>query len=163
MILFLLFCILGPFVVAQRQPDTLALAQRSRAKGKRILQEGVVRASPINKPEDLTFEPPPLPRVHAELGDGNIELLGDLRLLDTVLLASVDGKFHAVNRTNGRSIWSMEDDTEVGTSQGLLHNLVRTDHNLASTEVLESESQELYIIEPQSGDIFILDSASPHG
>jgi hypothetical protein len=162
-ILFLLFCAWESLGAAQRQADGLALAQLSRGKSKRPLQEGVVRASPINKPEDLTFEHPPSSRPHSGLGDGDVDLLHDLRLLDTVLLASVDGRFHAVNRSTGRSIWSMEDDGEAGPSQSLLYNLVRTDHHLPSVATSESENQELYIIEPQSGDIFVLASGSAQG
>lgn len=163
MILFVLFFAWGSLAAVQRQADGLALAQLSRDNGRRWLQDGVVRASPIKKPEDLAFEPPTRPHPSTAPDNADVELLNGLRLLDTVLLASIDGRFHAVNRTNGRPIWSMEDDAELAPSQGILHNLVRTDHNLQSIDTLEQDNKELYIIEPQSGDIFILDPDTDDG
>ncbi|PVF98660.1 hypothetical protein CPB86DRAFT_732570 [Serendipita vermifera] len=156
-VLFLIFYAWRVLAIIERQVEGLALAQLSRTKSSRSLQEGVARISPINKPEDLTFDAPPLAHSQGGFGDGDIDILGGLRLEDTVLLASVDGRFHAVNRTDGRTIWSMEDDLESKPSQHLLHNLIRTDHR---KDVPEIEDQELYIIEPQSGDIFSIPATS---
>jgi hypothetical protein len=159
-ILFLIFHAWRVLAVIERQVEGLALAQLSRSKSGRPLQDRVARISPVNKPEDLAFEAPPLSPSQGGFGDGDVDVLGGLHLEDTVLLASVDGRFHAVNRTNGRAIWSMQDDQDSKPSQHLLHNLIRTDHNLQSSDASEIEEQELYIIEPQSGDIFILPAAS---
>ncbi|KAJ3847949.1 hypothetical protein EV368DRAFT_76463 [Lentinula lateritia] len=101
----------------------------------------------------------------------------DSELLDIVLVASVDGKFHALNRTSGHSLWSMP---SLAPSQGPGHvkfdfqnltspypstlaPLVRTTHNQQNNEYLLNDDElpledEVYIIEPQSGAIYILPS-----
>ncbi len=76
-----------------------------------------------------------------------------LSVVDTVLLATVDGRFHAVNRTTGHPVWSMA--STPGLSNILLP-LVRTDHDLDRDDEDDEEPQEMYILEPQTGDIFIL-------
>ena len=76
-----------------------------------------------------------------------------LSVVDTVLLATVDGRFHAVNRTTGHPMWSMA--STPGLSNILLP-LVRTDHDLDRDDEDDEEPQEMYILEPQTGDIFIL-------
>ncbi|KAF8752334.1 hypothetical protein RHS01_07903 [Rhizoctonia solani] len=93
----------------------------------------------------------------------------DVRLLDIVLAASVDGRFHALNRTTGELIWSMADDLAYAqsprdrniegvppmASQTPLYNLVRSDHrSLVDSEHVE-ESEETYVIEPQTGEVFL--------
>lgn len=92
------------------------------------------------------------------------DLTNDLELLDIVLLASVDGKFHAINRTSGRKLWSMAPDSSTSApGPTALSPLVRThhiDHDPETTD--ESTQQEAYIIEPQSGDIYVMtDPSSP--
>jgi serine/threonine-protein kinase/endoribonuclease IRE1 len=67
----------------------------------------------------------------------------DLDLLDIVLVASVDGNFHALNRSTGHALWSMTD--------GATEPLVRTAH------IVEDDAEQ-YIIEPQSGDIYVVSS-----
>ncbi|KIM27925.1 hypothetical protein M408DRAFT_329839 [Serendipita vermifera MAFF 305830] len=154
LIAFLLLCIWRSLVLAQQHDDEgLALAQLSRGRSGPSGQDGSIRISRVERPEDLTFEAP-------SLTEADLDVLGNLELSDTVLLASIDGRFHAVNRTTGSAIWSMEDDSNSNPSQTLLHNLVRTDHNPSSDTPIDSDDQELYVIEPQSGDIFIL---SPDG
>lgn len=83
-----------------------------------------------------------------------------LEVLDTVILASVDGQFHALNRTTGQKLWSMSLPTgdSVPASLG---PLVRTQHIRPDLDSDESNESELYIIEPQSGDIFVM--SSPDG
>lgn len=86
----------------------------------------------------------------------------ELTLTDTVLLASVDGMFHAVNRTNGRIKWSMHPATHLQSSTDQprppLHNLVRSVHlhRDDDTDDADYDAEETYIIEPQSGQIFVL-------
>ncbi|KAJ7216618.1 hypothetical protein GGX14DRAFT_442194 [Mycena pura] len=93
----------------------------------------------------------------------NSDPLGDSELLDIVLVASVDGKFHALNRTTGQTLWSMPSFITASRSlsqPSTLAPLVRTshiDHDPDLTD--ESVYQETYIIEPQSGDIYVM--ASP--
>lgn len=150
LIVFLALWVWRALAMAQRHADDgLALAQLSRGKTGPSSQDGSIRISRVDKPEDLTFEAP-------SLGEAEVDVLGNLELSDTVLLASIDGRFHAVNRKTGRALWSMEDDTDASPSQTLLHSLVRTDHNPSPGFPLDSDNQELYVIEPQSGDIFIL-------
>lgn len=76
-----------------------------------------------------------------------------LNVVDTVLLATIDGRFHAVNRTTGQPVWSMA--ATPGLNDILLP-LVRTDHDLDREDDDDDEPQEVYIVEPQTGDIFIL-------
>ncbi|KZS96981.1 hypothetical protein SISNIDRAFT_450770 [Sistotremastrum niveocremeum HHB9708] len=79
----------------------------------------------------------------------------DLQLLDTVLLASVDGKFHAVDRASGNLLWSMHTDKDSNSST--LTPLVKTKHpDISPDDPLFDERKELYIVEPQSGDIYVL-------
>ncbi|KAG5644674.1 hypothetical protein DXG03_007973 [Asterophora parasitica] len=85
--------------------------------------------------------------------------VNELDLLDTVLVASVDGKFHALNRTSGKTLWSMPSFTASTSisAPSTLAPLVRTthvDHDPEMTD--ETTSQELYVIEPQSGDIYVM-------
>ncbi|KDR77334.1 hypothetical protein GALMADRAFT_246704 [Galerina marginata CBS 339.88] len=61
-----------------------------------------------------------------------LDLSNDYDLLDTVLVATIDGKFHALNRSSGHTLWSMSS----GSSQSSLAvpsslaPLVRTRHRL---------------------------------
>jgi serine/threonine-protein kinase/endoribonuclease IRE1 len=107
-------------------------------------------------PNDFRFLPPIASSTNTAGSD-------ELELLDIVLMASVDGKFHALNRTSGRTLWSMSPSVSVSTSPGpsSLAPLVRSDHVITDPDLTDDESanQELYIIEPQSGDIFVM--ASP--
>ncbi|KAG8686099.1 bifunctional endoribonuclease/protein kinase ire1, partial [Ceratobasidium sp. 423] len=66
----------------------------------------------------------------------------DIRLLDIVLAASVDGHFHALNRTTGELIWSMADD------------LAYRPPLVVDSEL--DEDEETYVIEPQTGEVFVL-------
>ncbi|KAF9078582.1 hypothetical protein BDP27DRAFT_1378973 [Rhodocollybia butyracea] len=99
--------------------------------------------------------------------------LRDSELLDVVLVASVDGKFHALNRTSGHLLWSMPSfapeqstgpsfvyDNLTGRYPSTLAPLVRTVHN-SKKEIDDDDTapdDEVYIIEPQSGAIYILPS-----
>ena len=85
----------------------------------------------------------------------------DYDLLDTVLVASIDGKFHALNRTSGQTLWSMSSfaTTTSVSAPSSLAPLVRTAHVQHDPEV-DDEETETYIIEPQSGDIYVLQSPS---
>jgi serine/threonine-protein kinase/endoribonuclease IRE1 len=93
----------------------------------------------------------------------------DPESLDIVLLASIDGTFYALNRNSGQELWS--------TSTSLPHTLPPPSAlaPLVRTKVLESTSewgsqsdhydedslpQETYIIEPQTGDIYVTSSPS---
>ena len=109
-------------------------------------------------------------------------------LHDTLLLASVDGKFHAVSRSTGHALWSMASspDTTSVSAPHELGALVRTGRTTSRTRsslkrrippksTIEDEDEEdelqdegstshqqkeTYIIEPQSGSIYILSSPS---
>ncbi|KDR77329.1 hypothetical protein GALMADRAFT_246698 [Galerina marginata CBS 339.88] len=99
------------------------------------------------------------------------DLSKDYDLLDTVLVASVDGKFHALNRSSGHTLWSMSSGSTTSQSSSLaipssLAPLVRTTHpkhepdSYAYDDPDEAADSETYIIEPQSGDIYVLHSPS---
>jgi serine/threonine-protein kinase/endoribonuclease IRE1 len=101
------------------------------------------------------------PRFSPPIGAGTAsDTNGDLELLDVVLFASVDGKLHALNRTSGRMLWSMSSSASSEAVPSMLGPLVRTSHLESDPELTDDENsnQELYIIEPQSGDIYMLSS-----
>lgn len=98
-----------------------------------------------------------------------VDTFDEIDLLDIVLLASVDGKLHALNRTSGYILWSMGPYTPSSTKSGsgpsygpgALSPLVRTSHIEYDYEITDdSVPQEMYIIEPQSGDIYIMSRPS---
>ncbi len=81
----------------------------------------------------------------------------ELHLEDVVLTASVDGKFHAFDRKNGRLKWSMYGLPSGAANQTMLYDLVHSEQ--ASPHDIHDdgfEYLETYIIEPQSGEIFVL-------
>ncbi|KAF9011861.1 hypothetical protein BDQ17DRAFT_1405458 [Cyathus striatus] len=96
----------------------------------------------------------PPPRYFPRFSAPEPDLTADLELLDIVLIASIDGKFHALNRTSGQTLWSMP-SLPLSTPGPL----VRTDHIDHNPEE-DDTHHEMYIIEPQSGDIYVL--ASPN-
>ncbi|KAF9530552.1 hypothetical protein CPB83DRAFT_850528 [Crepidotus variabilis] len=122
-------------------PESQALAQRTAA------------------PQAKTYVIPQKPQE---------DLSKDYNLLDIILVASVDGKFHALNRHNGRPLWSMSSfpTTTSISAPSSLGPLIRTSHfhsqpNFDPDTVDEdSDEQETYIIEPQTGDIYVLHSPS---
>ncbi|KAI0752703.1 hypothetical protein C8Q80DRAFT_1334983 [Daedaleopsis nitida] len=87
-------------------------------------------------------------------GGGNEEL----ELLDIVLVASVDGKLHALNRTSGASLWSMA--SSGAPAPAAFGPLVRTEHAELDLDLTDDDDarREIYVIEPQSGDIYIMSS-----
>ncbi|KAJ8585343.1 hypothetical protein M405DRAFT_936065, partial [Rhizopogon salebrosus TDB-379] len=80
----------------------------------------------------------------------------DVALLDVVLVASVDGRFHALNRTSGQKLWSMSHSTPEAPSS--LAPLVRTKHASYDSDLTDDDDplHEVYVIEPQSGDIYVM-------
>ncbi|KAJ7031662.1 hypothetical protein C8F04DRAFT_1110217 [Mycena alexandri] len=102
--------------------------------------------------------------VNTNTGQSPMYLLQDSELLDIVLVASVDGQFHALNRSTGHVLWSKWSESSSSPSTGThapesagLLPLVNTSH---PDVVDDGADQELYIIEPQSGDIYILPAPS---
>jgi serine/threonine-protein kinase/endoribonuclease IRE1 len=121
-----------------------------------------VREKGVN---DLHFLPP---RGHSTTDDDPLEIL------NVVLVASVDGKFHALNRTTGGKLWSMpsspppraspssSDPEPVQPVPSILGPLVSTKHLDVDPDIDDDPfSQETYIVEPQSGDIYVTTSNSP--
>lgn len=92
-----------------------------------------------------------------------------LEVLNVVLLASVDGKFHALNRTTGGKLWSMPSSPPPSSTHGtpqtvpsILEPLISTKHIDADPDLGDdSFPHETYIVEPQSGDIYVTTSNSP--
>lgn len=79
-----------------------------------------------------------------------------LELLDIVLVASVDGNLHALNRTSGDSLWTIS-STAAANTPSTLGPLVRTRHPEPDPDAADGdEGQEVYIIEPQSGEIYVM-------
>ncbi|KAF8955069.1 ribonuclease 2-5A-domain-containing protein [Flammula alnicola] len=83
------------------------------------------------------------------------DLSKDYDLLDIVLVASIDGKFHALNRTSGHTLWSMSSFATT-TSVSAPSSLHLDDPDASD----DPRPHETYIIEPQSGDIYVLHSPS---
>ncbi|KAJ7788068.1 hypothetical protein B0H14DRAFT_3577815 [Mycena olivaceomarginata] len=96
--------------------------------------------------ELVSFRPPPLHKCNVSGPAKQPDRLADnSELLDMVLLASVDGKLHALNRTTGHTLWSMSSFSSSSSTT------VSPPSSLAPLT---------YIIEPRSGDIYVL--AFPH-
>lgn len=91
----------------------------------------------------------------------------DPELLDIVLVATVDGKLHALNRTSGFIQWSMSSTPQsssgssTSSAASSLAPLVRTKHlDYDPDEFDDTTPHETYIIEPQSGDIYVMTNPS---
>ncbi|KAG1873028.1 hypothetical protein DFJ58DRAFT_722200 [Suillus subalutaceus] len=84
----------------------------------------------------------------------------DVTLLDIVLVASVDGRFHALNRTSGQKLWSMSHSAHAAPFS--LAPLVRTKHVTYDSDLTDDDDahHEVYMIEPQSGDIYVMATPS---
>lgn len=125
---------LAEIVTVHSQPGRQALAERPKI------------------PADYRFLPPVSDTTKTDL-------TSELDLLDLVLIASVDGKFHALNRTSGHTLWSMSSfpsSTKV-SAPATLGPLIRTNHIEYDPEMTDDNApQEMYIIEPQSGDIYVM-------
>lgn len=84
----------------------------------------------------------------------------ELEMLNIVLLASVDGKLHALNRATGEILWSMASSGSSAVPS-TLSPLVRTQHVMNHFSDTDDEySSEFYVIEPQSGDIYVMSSSN---
>jgi len=122
-----------------------------------------------NNVNALQFLPP---RGHSATDDDPLEAL------NVVLVASVDGKFHALNRTTGSILWSMPSSppphrpspssapsSEHDPAQpvpSILGPLVSTKHLDVDPDFDDDPfAHETYIVEPQSGDIYVTTSNSP--
>jgi serine/threonine-protein kinase/endoribonuclease IRE1 len=111
-------------------------------------------ARPAGVAQDQHHSIPPVGSSHTH--GSNQE---DLEMLNVVLLASVDGKLHALNRSTGETLWSMSSDT--ASVPSMLGPLVRTQHITSQLEDLDDDSpREFYVIEPQSGDVFVMSSSN---
>ncbi|KAF7319470.1 hypothetical protein HMN09_00285600 [Mycena chlorophos] len=121
-------------------------------------------AEVINLSTARSAEVKALSSTNPKLETPSADPLAESDLLDIVLVASVDGKFHALNRTTGHSLWSMGSaftTTSASVPQAsTMGPLVRTSHPEYDPDLTDdSIYQETYIIEPQSGDIYVM--ASP--
>ncbi|KII91735.1 hypothetical protein PLICRDRAFT_38574 [Plicaturopsis crispa FD-325 SS-3] len=136
--LFSLSALLFTFTVVCLATETVTL----RSRGERI-----TALATVDK-RDHRFSAP------AAGSDGRIGV-DDTSLLDIVLVASVDGKFHALNRTSGHTLWSMSSTSNAPSTLG---PLVRTNHVDTDPDLTDddTQNQELYVVEPQSGDIYVM-------
>ncbi|PPQ65135.1 hypothetical protein CVT24_003225 [Panaeolus cyanescens] len=109
--------------------------------------------------------PPPVPNTVRYIQDEQAkqDFLKDNQLVDIILLASVDGKFHALNRTTGKTLWSMSSISTTTSVSGpsSLAPLVRSSQlnfepDLDDIDFDEENPRETYIIEPQSGSIYVV-------
>lgn len=142
-----LLCSLACYVSFLAATDSFAVKRAST----RIASPSDTNSFQQSHPSQQTYHfLPPAQALHP--GSEN-----DLQLLDIALVASVDGKFHAVNRASGQILWSMSSSGNSGElGSNSLAPLVRTEHADLDPVHDAGEQRELYIIEPQSGDIFIL-------
>lgn len=110
------------------------------------LSTGRQQKVPGYLPAEFHFAPP-----GQNINSLRLDPTSNLELLDVVILASIDGKLHGLNRTTGQVLWSMADDPgSLQPSPSTFDSLVRTQHSSYDSD------QEFFIIEPQSGDIYIL-------
>ncbi|KAH9927939.1 uncharacterized protein BXZ73DRAFT_48589 [Epithele typhae] len=81
----------------------------------------------------------------------------DVQLLDIVLVASVDGKLHALNRTSGAYLWSM---ASAGSTPSAFGPLISSEPPEWDPDLTDDDDarRETYVIEPQSGDIYVMSS-----
>jgi len=120
-----------------------------------------------NSVNGLHFLPP---RGHSTTDDDD----DPLEILNVALVASVDGKFHALNRTTGGKLWSMpssppprpspssSDHDPIQPVPSILGPLVSTKHLDVDPDIDDDPfTHETYIVEPQSGDIYVTTSNSP--
>lgn len=146
--------------VAASTVDEQALVQRPPLGGADSSQYAYVAPN-------LNYPPPPSP---PSLEASIPNLANDYELLDTILVASIDGKFHALNRTSGQTLWSMSSfaTTTSVSAPSSLAPLVRTTHPERDPDLIDDPDTdpsagggtETYIIEPQSGDIYMLTAPS---
>lgn len=136
--------------------DVLRAGAADTAGGVQGVAVGTRRPPRKQGVEDARFLPP--------LG-GRPADAQDIELVDIVLVATVDGNFHALNRTTGEALWSMSDPVRAGagaaTRPPAMTPLVRTNHVRYGEGEDDEEGapmQEQYIIEPQSGAIYVLTS-----
>ncbi|KAH7107041.1 hypothetical protein BKA62DRAFT_685835 [Auriculariales sp. MPI-PUGE-AT-0066] len=116
-----------------------------------VLRDRVTSLSQ-HSPGDLHFVSPP----HGHEGEDGVEGDEAVELLDTVLVASVDGMFHAVNRTSGVVQWSMTSSGETQVPTGLAP-LVRS--RKPNGDVSDWDADwDTYVIEPQTGEIYVVPS-----
>lgn len=82
--------------------------------------------------------------------------------LDLVLLASIDGTFHALNRNSGQELWSTSTSLPYALPPpSALAPLVRTKYDKENHDEDDEDAiPETYIIEPQTGDIYVASSSS---
>lgn len=111
-----------------------------------------LRSQVDNRNTDLTTRVN-VHRSHDGYGKAAEGLEESLELLDIVLVASVDGNLHALNRSTGDTHWSMSSATS-GSVPSSLGPLVRTKHPEHDPD--DDEAHEVYVIEPQSGDIYVM-------
>jgi serine/threonine-protein kinase/endoribonuclease IRE1 len=125
-----------------------------------VLAETVTVRRDVGLYEPGLDAPHHTPRAQSTTADDTLEVL------NVVLVASVDGKFHALNRTNGGKLWSMPSSPPSSAHNSsvpsILEPLISTKHLDADPD-LEDDSfpHETYIVEPQSGDIYVTSSSSP--
>ena len=128
----------------------LCCAERITAKLHRTAESAAL----INR-----IDPTGYVRPQANTNEQGRESPQDFELLDIVLVATVDGKFHALSRSLGYTLWSMGPSPSASGSLAVpssLAPLVRTKHiDYDPDEIDDTTPQETYIIEPQSGDIYV--------
>ena len=129
-----------------------------------------VLAQTVTLRRDVGVYEPGLDALHHHTSRGHSTTADDpLEVLNVVLVASVDGKFHALNRTNGGKLWSMPSSPPPSTTHdssktvpSILEPLISTKHLDADPDLSDdSFAHETYIVEPQSGDIYVSSSNSP--
>ncbi|KAJ7177974.1 hypothetical protein C8R46DRAFT_667940 [Mycena filopes] len=96
-----------------------------------------------------------------------VDVLRDSELLDIVLVASVDGDFHVLNRSTGhvqRSRWlELLSDDVTSAVHGQVPAFTAPLVPLVDTGCADSAGEEIYIIEPQSGAIYTMPAIGGSG
>ncbi|KAK3677698.1 bifunctional endoribonuclease/protein kinase ire1 [Recurvomyces mirabilis] len=125
---------------------------RSRSREKRTSKDERALATYAAAESDPAVRAPPAPRSSATAGLTSRQparSLQDWRVEDIVLLATVDGKLHARDRTTGAARWQLEVDTPM--VETVYHR-----HNRSLDENGVEVDDPVWIVEPsQDGSIYL--------
>lgn len=89
---------------------------------------------------------PGLPSSHLNTDDPTLELL------DIVLVSTVDGRLHAVERSTGRLIWTQSNLILNDTERTLVSSRSRFISNASD---LVHQTEPMYIVEPNDGSLYV--------
>lgn len=125
-------------------------AERVKARTSKLDERAIATLSPAES--DSAVRDPPAPRSSSTAGLSSRQparSLQDWQVEDIILLATVDGRIHARDRTTGAPRWQLE--TERPMVETVYHR-----HNKSTDENVLEHDDPLWIVEPsQDGSIYV--------